>query len=139
MFSGQGVPTYVKKKLQLAELQLAIMNVLWAKGEATVAEVREALSDTRPLAHTTVGTMLVKMERNGQVRHRADGKVNIYRPAVQQEKVRRSMVSDLASRLFAGDLTEMVSHLLDRKVSAAELARLKALIRQKEEEAGHAE
>ncbi len=73
------------------------------------------------------------------MRHRAEGKVNIYRPAVQKEKVRRSMVSDLASRLFAGDLTEMVSHLLDsRKVSPDELARLKALIRQKEE-AGDAE
>jgi predicted transcriptional regulator len=129
----------MKEKHQLAELQLAIMHVLWARGEATVAEVREALSQTRPLAHTTVGTMLSKMERNGQVRHRAEGKVNIYRPAVQKEKVRRSMVSDLASRLFAGDLTEMVSHLLDsRKVSPDELARLKALIRQKEE-AGDAE
>ena len=129
----------MKEKHRLAELQLAIMHVLWAKGEATVAQVREALSDTRPLAHTTVGTMLAKMERNGQVRHRAEGKVNIYRPAGQKEKVRRSMVSDLASRLFAGDLTEMVSHLLDRKVSPAELARLKALIRQKEKEAGNAE
>jgi|HubBroStandDraft_6_1064221.scaffolds.fasta_scaffold21392_2 BlaI family penicillinase repressor len=125
-----------KQRHHLAALQLAIMDVLWERNEATVAEVREALRKKRPLAHTTVGTMLAKMERNGQVRHRTDGKVNIYRPAVQKEKVRRSMVVDLATRLFAGDLAEMVSHLLDsRDVTPDELARLKALIRAKEEAA----
>ena len=82
-------------KHQLATLQLAIMQVLWERGEATVADVREALHKSRPLAHTTVGTMLAKMERNGQVRHRSDGRVNIYRAAVQRENVRRSMLADL--------------------------------------------
>ena len=121
-------------KHKLAALQLAIIQVLWERGEATVAEVREALQETRPLAHTTVGTMLAKMERNGQVRHRSEGRVNIYRAAVQREKVRRSMLADLTARLFGGDLAEMVSHLLDsREVSADELARLKQLIRDKEE------
>jgi len=121
-------------KHKLAVLQLAIIQVLWERSEATVAEVREALQETRPLAHTTVGTMLAKMERNGQVRHRSEGRVNIYRAAVQREKVRRSMLADLTARLFGGDLAEMVSHLLDsREVSADELARLKQLIRDKEE------
>jgi len=109
------------------------MQVLWERGDATVADVREALHKSRPLAHTTVGTMLAKMERNGQVRHRSDGRVNIYRAAVQRENVRRSMLADLTARLFGGDLAEMVSHLLDsREVSAEELARLKELIREKE-------
>ncbi|HXY36316.1 MAG TPA: BlaI/MecI/CopY family transcriptional regulator [Planctomycetaceae bacterium] len=121
-------------KHKLAVLQLAIIQVLWERSEATVAEVREALQETRPLAHTTVGTMLAKMERNGQVRHRFEGRVNIYRAAVQREKVRRSMLADLTAQLFGGDLAEMVSHLLDsREVSADELARLKQLIRDKEE------
>lgn len=125
----------MKKKHLLASLQLAIMQVLWDRGEATVAEVREALSSTRPLAHTTIGTMLAKMERNGQVRHRVEGKFNVYRPAIQEQNVRRSMVADLATRLFAGDVAQMVSHLLDgREVSPEELARLKSLIRQKEAE-----
>jgi BlaI family penicillinase repressor len=124
-------------KHQLAALQLAIMQVLWERGEATVADVREALHKARPLAHTTIGTMLAKMERNGQVRHRVEGRVNIYRAAVQREQVRKSMLADLTSRLFGGDLAEMVSHLLDsRDVSPEELARLKALIREKEQRHG---
>src|SRR5262245_462296 len=101
------------RKHHLAQLQLAIMHVLWEKGEATVAEVRDALEPSRPLAYTTVGTMLAKLEQRGQVKHRSDGRVNVYRPAVRQDQVSRSMVSDLAVRLFNGDVTQMVCHLLD--------------------------
>ncbi|TWU12648.1 Penicillinase repressor [Symmachiella macrocystis] len=120
---------------QLAALQLAIMRVLWKRGEATVADVREDLHDERPLAYTTIATMLAKMERKGYVAHRIEGRAHIYRPAIDQEKVSRSMVTDLADRLFAGDVTQMVAHLLDGcDVDADELARLKALIRAREKE-----
>ncbi|MDA7503859.1 BlaI/MecI/CopY family transcriptional regulator, partial [bacterium] len=86
-------------KVQLAELQLAIMQVLWEKDEATVAEVREALKPDRSLAHTTVGTMLAKLEASGHVAHRTEGRVNVYRSLLEQEQVSRSMITDLAERL----------------------------------------
>ncbi len=125
----------MKKKHQLAELQLAIMHVLWERGQATVGEVRDALATQRDLAYTTIGTMLTKMEENGQVTHRSDGRVNIYRPAIRRDQVSRTMVRDLAQRLFAGDVTEMVCHLLDGcEVTSAELATLRRLIREKEQE-----
>lgn len=120
---------------QLAALQLAIMRVLWERGEATVADVRAALHDERPLAYTTVATMLTKMERKGQVSHRVEGRAHFYRSEIDQRQVSRSMVTDLAERLFAGDVTQMVSHLLDGcEMDADELARLKKLIRAKERE-----
>lgn len=123
------------RKTHLAELQMAIMQVLWEQGQATVAEVRESLAPNRPLAHTTVATMLTKMERNGQVTRGTQGRVNVFRPAIKRETVERSMATDLAKRLFAGDLEQMVSHLLDaRNVTPQELARLKDLIRRKERE-----
>jgi len=123
------------RKHQLAALQLAIMHVLWERNEATVAEVREALREKRPLAYTTVATMLTKMQANGQVTHRTQGRVKVFRPSIQQDVVSKSMVNDLATRLFQGDVTEMVSHLLDgSEISADELARLKRLIRSKERE-----
>jgi predicted transcriptional regulator len=126
----------MSKKHHLASLQLAIMQVLWDRREATVAEVREALKHDRPLAYTTVATMLTKLERNGQVAHRTQGRAHIYRPAIQEDNVSRSMVTDLAQRLFRGDVTQMVSHLLDGcQVTPKELARLKALIREKQQEA----
>lgn len=125
-------------KHRLADLQLAIMHVLWERGEATVGDVQKHLAPDRPLAYTTVGTMLAKMEANGQVTHRVEGRVNVYRAALQREKVSRSMISDLAQRLCAGDITQLVCHLLDEcDVSRDELTALKKLIRQKEQELDH--
>ena len=130
----------MSRKPQLASLQLAIMRILWQKEEATVAYVRDVLAaEGRELAYTTVATMLAKMERKGQVAHRAGGKAFVYSPVLRQEQVSRSMVADLAERLFGGDVPLMVSHLLDGcELSPSELARLKALIRKKEQEDRHA-
>ncbi len=123
------------RKHQLADLQLAIMQVLWDRGEATVSEVREALAPDRKLAHTTVGTMLARMEEAGQVAHRADGRANVYRARLKQEQVNRTMVSDLSERLFGGDVTQFMCQLLDGdSVGVDELQRLKKLIRAKEKE-----
>ncbi len=123
------------KKRQLAELQLAIMQVLWERGETTVSDVREALLPDRDLAYNTVGTMLTKMEANGQVQHRSEGRVNLYRAAWDREQVSQSMVSDLAHRLFRGNVTELMCHLLDGcDVTRDDISQLKKLIRQKEKE-----
>jgi len=113
----------------LGDLQLAIMRVLWAQGEATVADVHEALEPERGLALTTIATMLVKMEKKGVVDHRAEGRRFIYRPLVSEGLVRRSMVADLTAQLFRGDVTALVNHLLsEHEIDAAELAQLRELV-----------
>ena len=53
------------------------------------------------------------MERKGLVDHGRDGRTFVYRPLVERDRVRGSMVLDLVDKLFAGDVTELVSHLLD--------------------------
>jgi predicted transcriptional regulator len=125
----------VARKYHLAELQLAIMHVLWKQGEVTVSQVRDTLKPKRSLAYTTVGTMLAKMEEKGHVKHRSDGRANVYRAAIREDQVQRSMVTDLADRLFQGDVAQMVCHLLDsRDMTSEDLAEMRRLIRQKEQE-----
>jgi predicted transcriptional regulator len=117
------------KSQQLGDLQLAIMRALWARGEATVTDVHAALVDERGLAPTTIATMLKKMERRGLVKHRTEGRRFIYRPAYSEAEVTRSMVSDLTDRLFAGRVTDLVSHLIsEHEIDADELAELNGLI-----------
>src|SRR5262245_37848673 len=113
----------------LGDLQLAIMRVLWNRGEATVAEVHETLEPERGLALTTRATMLAEMEKKGVVDHRADGGRFIFRPLVSESQGRRSMVADLTSQLFRGDVTALVNHLLsEHEIDARELAQLRELI-----------
>ena len=121
----------------LGDLQLAIMRVLWSHGQATVAEVHETLEPERGLALTTIATMLTKMEKKGVVSHRAEGRRFIYKPLVSESQVRRSMVADLTSQLFRGDVTALVNHLLsEHEIDERELAQLQELIaaRAQEEE-----
>ena len=114
---------------KLGDLQHAILRVLWEKREATVVDVLEALSDRRDRALTTIATMLTKMEKRKLVAHRSEGRQFVYRPLVSESQVRRSMISELTSKLFGGDLTALVSHLLEEhEIDAAEVERLRGLI-----------
>ena len=114
---------------RLGDLQLRIMQVLWARREATVADVHKALADERDLAYTTIATMLRKMEARGLVKHRADGRSFVYRAAVGEEAVSQGMADHLVDRLFEGSLSDMVQHLLTtREVSHEELSKLEQMI-----------
>ncbi|HEY1089856.1 MAG TPA: BlaI/MecI/CopY family transcriptional regulator [Burkholderiaceae bacterium] len=117
----------------LSELQLALMRVLWARGEAGNAEVAEALRlQQRPLAHTTVATLLTRLEKRGLLEARRDGRALLYRPLVSEAQVQRSMVSGLLGNLFAGQASALLSHLVDEKhVGADELAQMKTLLAKK--------
>ena len=78
--------------------------------------------------------LATKMQRNGQVRikRREAGRVLVYAAAIRESAVNHSMVGDLASRLFHGDVTQMVQHLLESDdVGPEELARLERLIQER--------
>lgn len=122
---------------QLSELQLAILRVLWETGEARAAEVHAALSRDRGLAQTTVSTLLARLEKRGLIAHRSEGRQFVYRALVGEEELNRKMVHELADRLFTGDVAELVNHLLcARDVRPGDLARIKALIEERERELG---
>ncbi|MYG82093.1 MAG: BlaI/MecI/CopY family transcriptional regulator [Gemmatimonadetes bacterium] len=102
----------MKRKRQLGDLQLAIMRVLWERGEAPAIEVHQALFEERGLAVTTIKTMLRKLEEYGCVEHRTNGRQFIYRPAIAEADVRKGMVGALVQRLFAGDSAALINHLV---------------------------
>jgi len=99
-----------------------------------VADVHGALEEERGLAPTTIATMLKKMEAKGVVTHRTEGRRFLYRPTVTEAAVRRTMVGDVTDRLFRGEVTALVSHLLaEHEIDADELERLKTLIAETED------
>src|SRR5205807_8633623 len=116
---------------QLTELQLAILRVLWDRGEATVQDIWEALHADRGLAQTTVATMLSRLERRGVVTRRAppQSRQYHYRAAVTEREVQHAMVGVLTERLLDGDVTALVQHLLTGEdVSPGHVANIVAMI-----------
>lgn len=118
---------------QLTELQLAILRILWEHGEATVQDIWEALHPERGLAQTTVATMLSRLERRGVVTRRAQARQYHYKAAVTEEEVQHSMVGELTERLFDGDVTALMQHLISGKdVSPGDLAKIREMIERAE-------
>jgi predicted transcriptional regulator len=120
---------------QLTELQLAILRVVWEKGEATVQDIWEALHPDRGLAQTTIATMLSRLERRGVVTRRAQARQYHYKAAVTEPEVQHSMVGELTERLFDGDVTALVQHLLSGEdVSPGDIAKIRDMIERVETE-----
>lgn len=114
---------------RLGKLQLAIMRVVWERGECSAADVHAALLPTHGLAPTTIATMLKKMEAKGVVEHRTDGRRFLYVPTVAEADVTRTMVADLAEQLFDGSAAALASHLIaEHEVEPGELEALRSLI-----------
>lgn len=118
----------------LSDLQMDLMRVLWRAGELSVAEVTEALVD-RDLAHTTVATLLSRLEKRGVVEARRDGRMLVYRPCVTEAQVRRTMVSSLIAQVFRGDPKALLAHLVsERDVAQGDLEQVRALLQRADEE-----
>ena len=116
---------------RLTALQLAVMQVLWSRDEASVTDVQRAMTGRR-LALTTVATMLVRLEQRGLVTHRVEGRQYIYRSSVSPAEVRETVTRELLHNLFDGDVAAFVSQLLDaRKLTREEVADLQRLVRNK--------
>lgn len=107
----------------LTDLQVSILQSLWRHGEATVQTVQQ---DLQRLAPSTVATLLGRMEKKGLVTHRVAGRQYIYRALVTEPEVQRTVVEELST---------LVSQLISaRDINPQDLARIKALIEDKERE-----
>lgn len=117
---------------QIGKLQLEILKVLWRQPGSTVQTVQEKVRSARPLAYTTIATMLKKMEDRGLVTHDKDGRFFKYHATVSRDELSSGVVKDVLGSLFSGSLPSLVSHLLTQdQVSRRDLDALEALIAEK--------
>ncbi len=114
-------------EISFTDRELDIMGVLWDRGPATVAEVREALEDE--LAYTTVLTVLRVLEEKGHVRHEEEGRAHRYHPLVERQAAGKSGLQRLTRKLFKGSPELLLTHLVsDRKLSEEEIRRMRTLL-----------
>jgi BlaI family penicillinase repressor len=122
-----------KKSRTLTDAEHRIMEVLWARGSATVAEVAEALSGKDGTAYTTILTMMRILREKGYLACNKEGKAHVFTPKVQRDVAARKAVQQLLSKFFAGSPGELVlSFLRDEELSPEELDELKRKIRESE-------
>jgi len=126
-----------EKEMKLGKVQLEIMKVLWARNEATARQITDDLGDGKEIAHSTVQTLLRKLEAKGAVEHISDGRTFLYRALVHQASVAESTTRDLLTRVFHGSVYSLVAHLIKHEeVSPDELRALRELIDSNSEDGG---
>ena len=119
------------------ELELEILKVVWQESPLPVREVRARLESQagRPLAHSSVITMLNIMHRKGLLARKKDGKAFLFSPRVDKDRVTGNMMRDLMSRAFNGSPRALVLNLLETAdLDAEELSELRKLINRKAKE-----
>ena len=122
-----------RRSATLTEAELRLMEVLWDRGPATVAEVTAALPPP-PIAYNSVLTTMRILERKGYVAHDEAGRAFVYRTLIAREEAAGHAVGQVLSRFFDNSAGTLALRLIeDERPSSDELARLKALIEQYEE------
>jgi BlaI family transcriptional regulator, penicillinase repressor len=113
--------------ISFTDRELDVMAILWERGSGTVAEIRELLEDD--LAYTSVLSVVRVLEEKGYVYHEGEGKAHRYFPAVHALAAGRSALTRIVDKIFGGSPEILIAQLVnERKISAAEMKRLRKLI-----------
>ena len=122
-----------KKTLTLTNAEHRIMEVIWAKGSATVADVVQALNGKD--AYTTILTLMTILKGKGYLSSRKEGRAFVFAPRVDRNTAARKAVQQLLSKFFAGSPSELVlSFLREEKLTPQELDAIKKKIEASSEE-----
>jgi len=103
-------------------LELLCLNALWTIQEGNVKAVQTVVARSRPLAYTTIMTVLERLVRKGRLRRRKMGRSFLYAPAASRDDLRRAAVRELVEGFFDGSEQELASFLANPAPEAAAAA-----------------
>jgi BlaI family transcriptional regulator, penicillinase repressor len=111
------------------DAELAILRVLWNRGDSTVREVSDELNRQRVVGYTTVLKLMQIMTEKGLLLRDESSRTHVYRPKLSEEKTLRQLVQDLLHRAFGGSAQKLVMQALAaKKASPAELDQIQKLL-----------
>src|SRR2546422_6540290 len=121
-----------KRTMTLTNAEHRIMEVIWARGAATVAEVVEALKGKD--AYTTILTLMRILKAKGYLSSRKEGRAYVFVPKVDRDTMARKAVHQLLTKFFAGSPSELVlAFLREEELTPKELDAIKQKIKDSED------
>ena len=114
-------------KDSFSDRELDIMSVVWRDGSATVAEVRENLSDE--LAYTSVLKIMQILEEKGALRHESEGRAYRYFSVATSQEAGDKAINRILDKIFHGSAELLLARLVsDRDISPVQIQRMRALL-----------
>ena len=119
----------MEQLIPLSEAEREIMEFIWDSGEVSATEVREHFASDKPMARTTVQTMMTRMEEKGWLRHRSIGRTFVYSATIPKQASVGAKVKDLIDSTFAGAADELMLSILEyRGLSQTEHKRIREML-----------
>lgn len=116
------------KDVRLSDQQFQVVQAINKLGGAGAKDVQQELRHL-DLAHTTIATVMTRLEKKGVLASEVKGRERIFRSLVDEDSIRQSMVSSMVSTLFQGDSKALMAHLVNEgEVDSRELDELKEMI-----------
>lgn len=117
------------KAIKPTESELEILQILWAKGLATVREVHEDLASSKDVGYTTTLKLMQIMHEKGLVKRDDSMRTHVYQAAVNKERTQKHLLGKMIDSLFGGSPTQLVIQALgEHKASPEELEKIQALL-----------
>ncbi len=127
----------MSQDLRLPESELQILEILWERGACTGREIRETLAQSRveTLAHSTVMTLLQRLEKKGHVQKTGDqvGKAFVFQAKLKPERAQKHFLKKYLSRFFGNDLVPLFSWLIESEdLSLEDISQIRTLLEEQE-------
>ena len=118
--------------IRFGRVQLRIMQVLWERRRVNAREITETLNKESPIAHSTVQTLLRKLEKKGAIDHDIEDRTFVFYPLVKANQVIKSVSREMADRMMRGSVGDLVCYLIKHEqISKSELKQIRKLINEK--------
>jgi len=118
------------KKADPSPVEFEVLSILWRKGHGTIKEIQAALAPKRPLARTTVNTVMSRMANKGYVDVREKNSAFEFRPLIERESVTRSKLSNLVDRVLEGSIAPLAAYIVEnRELTMDQIRMLEEIVR----------
>jgi predicted transcriptional regulator len=92
-------------------LEMLCLKALWSLGEGNVGEVQRMVAESKPLAYTTVMTVLERLARRNVVSRRKSGRAFVYAPHMSRDSIRRLALKEFVDGFFDGSPEKLAEFL----------------------------
>jgi len=99
----------------LTRQELQIMKVVWDMGAASVKDVCDAMSQAKPIAYTTILTLMGILEEKGALVHSRLGRAFIFRPVLSRRQATQNQVRDVICRFYDGCPERLIEDILENE------------------------
>ena len=118
-----------KKSGLLTQAELSLMNVFWERGESSIRQVRQHITNGETIPYTTVAAIVRILAKKNFLHQRLDGKTIYYKPAIIKKDYESRTVDQLVKRLFNNIPVNLALRLIDdHDLTAEEIIEIKSML-----------